>query len=209
MPRASPSAPSEAVSFAVWVALAPAGRRLDEHVGRAPGLRWYRRHLGLPLRRSCRHSRRRRRACRSARRPRRSVSPVQTWDRSSADISRGHHRRARAASCFGARAGLGARAHLNPRPRGRGSAAIPIGRRARSRGRSYPAFSEGRSFPDRARETVSGCVRRLTGGLVSVKPCSRPSGPFTYHSLSAPRRYSTRLLLALGWAGATGDSRLP
>ena len=39
------------------------------------------------------------------------------------------------------------------------------------------------------------------GGCEIVKPCSIPSGPLTYHSVKAPRRYSTRFVVHNGRNG--------
>ena len=39
---------------------------------------------------------------------------------------------------------------------------------------------------------TSGPLPELAGRADNVKPCSNPRASFTYHSVSAPRRYSTR-----------------
>ena len=55
-----------------------------------------------------------------------------------------------------------------------------------------PGSTEAARLPDIANASVSGLPLAAVGRRSSVKPCSRPLGPFTYHSVSAPRLYSTR-----------------
>jgi hypothetical protein len=45
---------------------------------------------------------------------------------------------------------------------------------------------------------VTGSWLDWPGGFVMVNPSSSPAGPLTYHSVSPPRSYSTRLSFALG-----------
>ena len=49
------------------------------------------------------------------------------------------------------------------------------------------ASSDAERFPASWSCSVRGPVRGSAGGEPSVNPCSTPSGPFTYHSTSAPR----------------------
>src|SRR5579862_7974143 len=58
-------------------------------------------------------------------------------------------------------------------------------------------------FPERVNAIVSGCPFALPGGWSRVKPCSIPTGPFTYHSVKGPRRYSTRFWFPCGATAVT------
>ncbi len=62
--------------------------------------------------------------------------------------------------------------------------------------------------PSAARSSITSSpppARLQAGASGTVNPCSTPSGPFTYHSVSPSRRYSTRLPLASGAAPETGE----
>src|SRR3954453_6418365 len=68
-----------------------------------------------------------------------------------------------------------------------------------------PAGSNtGRRPPADAISTTTGCDRWPVGIESSVKPCSNPFGPLTYHSVTDPRRYSARAPSAL--RSATGGA---
>ena len=62
--------------------------------------------------------------------------------------------------------------------------------------------------PDIVRAMVNGCVLGPSGRLLSVNPCSKPAGPFTYHSVREPRRYSTRFCCAIGTVDGTRRQRV-
>ena len=64
-------------------------------------------------------------------------------------------------------------------------------------------------FPESARATVSGRPLAFPGGFATANPCSSPKGPLMYHSVSAPREYSTRFLLARGAACLAPISAFP
>ena len=113
-------------------------------------------------------------------------------DRLSADIVRPHRRRGCAVPCRQPPARLAARVRSHP------------GQSIRCTGARYvcPCEASGSACLDRpkppgcptsrTRASAACRWRQWPGRRSSVKPCSRPLGPFTYHSVSAPRLYSTR-----------------
>ena len=60
-----------------------------------------------------------------------------------------------------------------------------------------------------AREARSSRWSRRIGGSAIVKPCSRPLGRFSYHSVTGPRRYSTRPFSATRSAPGSGRRAPP
>ena len=118
--------------------------------------------------------------------------PART-DRLSAGIVRPHRRRGCAVPCRQPPARLAARvrSHLRAVNPLYWSAVCLSLRSVRLR---LPRSTEAARLPDIANSSVSGLPLAAVGRgrRSSVKPCSRPLGPFTYHSVSAPRLYSTR-----------------
>src|SRR5438445_11217219 len=72
-----------------------------------------------------------------------------------------------------------------------------------------PASTADVKSPDSVSARVNVLLPPRAGALATVNPCSSPDGPFTYHSTSAPRRYSTLLPLACGCAVPTARSFSP
>jgi hypothetical protein len=86
------------------------------------------------------------------------------------------------------------------------STALPDG--SRSSTAFPPSFNTARRPPPRASSitTSAPSAARHGGATDSVKPCSSPSGPLTYHSTIPSRRYSTRGPRTSGIARATSRS---
>ena len=72
-----------------------------------------------------------------------------------------------------------------------------------------PEVSAACTFPESIIDNVNGPAARRDGALAIVKPCSRPRGPLTYHSLRPARSYTTRLAFARGTTSPSALSALP